>query len=175
MKHFSLMIFLTDSTCRIYLWAASETCSTGGISITEFIGSRGLFWYLHDLHVHTSPLGEQFCRFVLTCFNMFLVCVQILPYRSIKMCCRNQNLAWGIQKALDANKDKAGPGFFAVFFLHWPRVLFGAQNIFFAIPVTHLVDAAGRTGNWSDQSSQCFSLCLGLKWFEHVQALQSFL
>ncbi|CAL1168902.1 unnamed protein product, partial [Cladocopium goreaui] len=38
---------------------------------------------------------------------------------------RNSNLAWGVQKALDANKDK---------------------NIFFAIPVTHLIDAAGREG-----------------------------
>ncbi|CAK9066785.1 unnamed protein product [Durusdinium trenchii] len=38
---------------------------------------------------------------------------------------RNNNLAWGVQKAMDANQDK---------------------NIFFAIPVTHLVDAAGRTG-----------------------------
>jgi len=38
---------------------------------------------------------------------------------------RNNNLAWGIQKALEANQDK---------------------NVFFAIPVTHLVDAAGREG-----------------------------
>lgn len=38
---------------------------------------------------------------------------------------RNNNLAWGVQKAMDANQDK---------------------NIFFAIPVTHLVDVAGRTG-----------------------------
>eukprot|EP00913_Durusdinium_trenchii_P012963 g12172.t1 len=135
---------LNSSTYRITLLTAFRRgmssinplwCTDAGTASMETFlrqrwGQRKPIFGLEDVSVecqafqgNTVAEDQELATFMIDHFNEPWLSQMANSERNLQY--RNNNLAWGVQKAMDANQDK---------------------NIFFAIPVTHLVDVAGRTG-----------------------------